>query len=208
MLFSWLLASLSESFHARVIHCKHSHQLWTEINKHFQSHILAKARQLKSELYNTTKGDRSISDYLLRIQTIADNLSAIGEPISYKDHINVILEGLREESESLALSISSRSVLDPPTLSEVESLLSAKEMRLQKLRDSSKQTLFSANVAHLEISPQVTDQASQTTPDTASVQVAQFNNPDNHSYRGRGHGRSGGRNSIVCQVCGKMGIMH
>ncbi|CAH9093973.1 unnamed protein product [Cuscuta europaea] len=149
MMFWWLLVSLSELLHARVIHSKHSYELWSAINTFFQSSILAKARQLKSELYNIAKGDRSISEYLVRIQTIADNLLSIGEPISPKDHINVILEGLHEEYESLASSISSRSILDPPTLSEVESLLSAKEMRLQKLHESSQQNLLSANVARL-----------------------------------------------------------
>ncbi|CAH9083274.1 unnamed protein product, partial [Cuscuta epithymum] len=212
MLFSWILASLTESLHARVIQCRHSHQLWSELHIFFRSHIIARARQLKSELYNTSKGDRSITDYLLRIQHIVENLTAVGEPISSKDHINVILEGLPEEYEALVSSVSSRSILDPVTLSELEGLLLAKELRVRKQRESSQQSLLSANVARLEISSQTDDTTAQNSTENSSAYVAQFPNSNNNvSFRGRGRGgsfrgrggRSGGRSSVVCQVCGK-----
>jgi histone deacetylase 1/2 len=74
-------------------------------------------------------------------------LIAIGEPISSKDHINVILEGLPEEYESLVSSISTRSRDDPVSVAEVEALLLAKESRLLKLQKASQSTIFSANVA-------------------------------------------------------------
>ncbi|CAH9139987.1 unnamed protein product, partial [Cuscuta epithymum] len=214
MLFPWLLASLSDSLHARVIHCKQSHQLWNEIQDFFRSNVIARTRQLKSELYNTGKGDRSISDYLLRIQTIIDNLILVGESVTTKDHIDVILEGLPEEYESFVSSVSSRSILDPISVSDLEALLLAKELRLKKLRDSSQQALFSANVARLEQSAQNNGNETHNSSENASVQVSQFDDSGgSSSYRGRGRGNfiggrggcSGGRNPITCQVCGKNG---
>ncbi|CAH9069377.1 unnamed protein product [Cuscuta europaea] len=213
MLFVWMLSSLSETLHARIIHCQRSYELWNTIHNFFQANIVARARQLKSELYNTGKGERSISEYLLRIQTLVNNLILVGEPISNKDHSNVILEGLPQDYEALVSSVTSRSILEPVTLAELESLLLAKEMRLKKHHDTTQQSIFSANVAQVDTSSQNNSSEISISVENASANVSQYNNPNSDNpYRGRGRsgyhrGRGGrsGRNSIICQVCGKSG---
>lgn len=42
----------------------------------------------------------SISKFLLEIQGLVDSLSAIGEPITPHEHLDIILEGLPQEYES------------------------------------------------------------------------------------------------------------
>lgn len=37
MLFSWLLASVSDSILPRVLGCKHSYEVWDKVHKHFYS---------------------------------------------------------------------------------------------------------------------------------------------------------------------------
>lgn len=81
MLFTWILSSLSEPILPRVIGCKHSWQLWGTIHKYFHSLMKAKVRQLRSEMKNTKKGSRSISEYVLQIKCIADSLIASGESV-------------------------------------------------------------------------------------------------------------------------------
>lgn len=43
------------------------------------------------------KGDRKISQYLLRIKAIVDSLISIVNPISFQGHLDAILEGLPDE---------------------------------------------------------------------------------------------------------------
>ena len=60
------------------------------------------------ELRNTRKGERSIGEFLTRIKTIVDSLLAIGQTVSVQEQIDVILEGLPSEYESLVTAISSK----------------------------------------------------------------------------------------------------
>jgi len=48
----------------------------------------------------------SISDYLFRIQTIIDSLSSLREHVSESDHVDIILDGLPDEFESLITIVS------------------------------------------------------------------------------------------------------
>nr|KYP67572.1 Retrovirus-related Pol polyprotein from transposon TNT 1-94 [Cajanus cajan] len=125
---------MSKDMLTRVIGCKTSFQLWDKIHSYFHSHMNAKARQLRIELRNTNLENQTISDYVLRIQTLVDALTAIGDSISVKEHLDIILEGLPEEYEStVSLSlISSR--FDLLSIEEVETLLLGHESRLEKFK--------------------------------------------------------------------------
>ena len=146
LLLSWLLSSLSNNMLTRVVGCHTSWQLWDHIHVFFQSHTRPKIRQFRSELRNTKKNDKTISEYLLRIKVLIDSLLSVGDPVSVQEHIDVILDGLPEEYDSFITSITSR--LEPYTVAELESLLLAHESRLEK-HAKFVSDAFSANVAHL-----------------------------------------------------------
>jgi len=74
LLLSWLQSSLLASFLLRVLGCKHSFQIWEKIHSHFHTQTKAKARQLHPKLRNMKKRDRSIIEFLLRLQTIVHSL--------------------------------------------------------------------------------------------------------------------------------------
>lgn len=69
-----------------------------------------------------------MQQYLANIKDIADKLSAIGEPLSYNDHLGYILEGLGIESNAFVTSIQNRT--NHPSLEDVRSLMLAYEARL------------------------------------------------------------------------------
>ncbi|MCI12591.1 retrovirus-related Pol polyprotein from transposon TNT 1-99, partial [Trifolium medium] len=146
MLFTWMLASLSEAILPRVIGCKHSHQVWDKIHKHFHSIMKARVRQLRSELKTTKKGTRTISEYVLRIKAIVDSLIAIGDPISDQEHADAILEGLPEEFNPFVMMIYSRP--DSLAISDIEALLLVQEAQLDKFRNDLQAPAISANVAY------------------------------------------------------------
>ena len=101
-MFTWLLSTLSDSVLPRVVRCVHSHQIWDEIHKYMFVHTNAKSRQLRSELKSITKEEKTVTEYLARIQRIVDVLESIDDPISHRDQIEAILDGLLEEYNALA----------------------------------------------------------------------------------------------------------
>nr|KYP40441.1 Inositol hexakisphosphate and diphosphoinositol-pentakisphosphate kinase [Cajanus cajan] len=106
-----------------------------------ESHMNVKARQLRNELCSTNLDNQTISDYVLRIQTLVDALTAIGDSVSAKEHLDIILEGLLEEYESTVSLISSR--FDMLSIDEVETLLLGHESCLDKFK---KKVVASINV--------------------------------------------------------------
>ncbi|PON37427.1 hypothetical protein TorRG33x02_347460 [Trema orientale] len=68
--------------------------------------------------------------YLLKIKNAVDSLVSIGYFISTEDHIEAIFDGLLDEYDTFVISTSSR--LDPYTVEDIESLLLAQEIRIDK----------------------------------------------------------------------------
>nr|KYP52257.1 hypothetical protein KK1_025861 [Cajanus cajan] len=198
---------MSKDMLTRVIGCKSSFQIWDKIHAYFHVHTNAKARQLQSDLRSTNLENRSISDYLLRIQSLVDALTTIGDSISSKEHLDIVLEGLPEEYESTVSLISSR--FDELSIDEVETLLLAHESRLEKFK---KKNLISVNILETSSSsnsPNLQPQANLAHQDSqfasfrggrASARYGRGGRPNNHY--GRGRGRFAG---IQCQVCHRCG---
>lgn len=113
------------------------------------------------ELRNTKKGDKSVSDFFARIKKITDALLSIGETVSHQEQLDVILDGLPTEFESIVTLISTKS--EWFEFDEIESLLLAHETRVTK------QTEVLNVVASVNITqaapkaPASTEQISQST---------------------------------------------
>ncbi|KAL5761085.1 hypothetical protein ACOSQ2_019923 [Xanthoceras sorbifolium] len=63
--------------------------------------------QLRSQLHHTKKGSLSISEHILKIKIIADCLIAAGQPISDRDLLMNVLEGLSNEFDVVVVNITS-----------------------------------------------------------------------------------------------------
>jgi histone deacetylase 1/2 len=192
----------------------HTFELWGKIVSYFQKQLRAKARQLCVELRATTLENSTVQEYLLRIRLIIDNLASIGDHIPLNQHLDVILEGLPPDFNSVISVVESR--FDSIDMDEVEALLLAHEARLQK---SKKKTID--DVASINLAQQSTTET--TPPDQAlalqpSINNSQGTNSNYHPYygamRGRGgrNGRAKGRamggrtnnnGNVQCQICFK-----
>lgn len=232
LLFTWLLSTLSDTLLPRVVRCVHSWQVWEEIHKFFRAQMNARSKQLRSELKSITKGNRSISEYLARIQTIVDILMSIGDPVSHRDHLEAIVEGLPEEYGALAAIIQYRT--DLCDILDAESMLLSHEAKL----DKHKKLLLAdplVNVAQAVPVPQppqnvFQNQSYPVPPQNFQAQNIQnpncasdsHNDEDYDDRGGRGGdrggrggdrggrsggrgGRSGGRSKVQCQICQKFG---
>lgn len=129
--------------------------------------MTARSRQLRTELKSMTKGNRSISEYLLRIQTIVDVLSSIGDPVSHRDHLDAFVEGLPEEYEALAAIIQYRAGLCD--ILDAESMLLAHEAKLEKYKKNVLTESLSINVAQAQSTPQVPNYTVSAPPPAAST---------------------------------------
>jgi histone deacetylase 1/2 len=223
LLLSWLQSSLSSAVLTRSIGCRRSFELWERIHKHFHSHTRAKSRQLRTEMSSVKLQGLSISEYMLRIKTYVDSLTAIGDPISDNERIHVILQGLPQEYESTVTLISSR--FEPLDDDEIESLLLSHEARLAQYRKDIVD--LSVNLTQTTIQqsqPQMQPSNTAAQPHMFnpssnsqfhdSSQPQQYNsdqsynqsyNSNNRAQGGRGRGRGRGRSSVQCQVCSKYG---
>lgn len=85
---------------------------------------------LRSQLQQIKKDGLTISYYFAQIKDVAYQFSAIGEPLSYRDHLGYILEGLGTEYNAFVTSIHNQ--MDRPSLADVWSLLLAYEAKLEK----------------------------------------------------------------------------
>ena len=107
MLLSWIYSSLTKNIMMQIVGHKTSYDSWTTLESLYASTNHACIMQLKLELYSSQKGSKKISEFLLHIKKIVDNLNAINETISEKDHVMYILGGLGSDYLSFVVSITS-----------------------------------------------------------------------------------------------------
>uniref|UniRef100_A0A803PRX7 Reverse transcriptase Ty1/copia-type domain-containing protein n=1 Tax=Cannabis sativa TaxID=3483 RepID=A0A803PRX7_CANSA len=106
-----------------------SHVVWRTLEQEFSSQSKARMLQLKNQFSTIHKGGQSISDYVDKIQAIADSLAVAESPILYQDLILQLLNGLGPAYDPIVSGITARS--DVLTFEEVQALLLAHENRLE-----------------------------------------------------------------------------
>jgi histone deacetylase 1/2 len=146
-----------------------------------------------------------VNEYLLRIKSIVNSLTAVGDFVSESEQVDSILEGLPEEFNSFVMMIYSR--FDSPTVEDVEALLLLQEAQFDKFKQELANPSVSANVAHTEA------HASDSNSDTASNEIGTEHYAAIASRgRGRGKGRGGkgrgkavatNQGKVICQICAK-----
>lgn len=130
------------------------------------------------ELHAITLDKLTIKEYLIKILTIVDALTSIGNPIPSSHHIYVILEGLSADYASvISVTESNFDVID---LDEVEILLGAHELRLSKFKKTSVPDLVSLNLTQIVPSHPFSDEV-QTASSNSSQSLMPTSIPDNGS---------------------------
>lgn len=223
LLCTWILSTISPSLLSRFVHLRHSHQVWDEIHTYCYTQMRTRSRQLRSELRGITKGTRSISEFIARVRTISESLMSIGDPISHRDLIEVVLEALPEEFNVVVATVNSQVAII--SLDELESQLLTQEARNDKFKKALTGDSVSANLTQSAIpdgkfgnnqaqADPYYDQ-NNTVPSNphgngASQYYGGRNGPRGRGFRGGRFSGRGGRNfgrgsSVQCQICYKVG---
>ncbi|KAF7811513.1 Retrovirus-related Pol polyprotein from transposon TNT 1-94 [Senna tora] len=122
-------------------------QVVTMVWERIETQTQARERQLFTQFRATKKGNLGMSKYLLKLKKIVYALASIKSPVSERDHIQTIFDGLPSEYETFitSLSLKSKRFL----VSQVEAHLLAQEARLEKSKADSTESI-SANVAQTQ----------------------------------------------------------
>ncbi|KAG4917967.1 hypothetical protein JHK84_055289 [Glycine max] len=189
-----------------LLECHTSWHLWDRLHSHFRSLIQAKTCQLRTELCSIQLQNKSISEYLLQIQTIVNSLGSIGVTISPDEQLDVILEGLPKDYESTLIC----SKFETLSINEVATLLLGHEARLNRFQKLDSQISDNLIQGASTSSAVNFSQGASTSNSTAYVQPI-FSSRGGRNYGGRsnasrgdGHGRGRFAN-VQCQVCHKFG---
>lgn len=64
--------------------------------------------QLRLAFQTIKKASLTMMEYILKLKNIADNLAAIGETVSERDHVLQLLAGLGSEYDPIVASLTAR----------------------------------------------------------------------------------------------------
>jgi len=132
LLCTWILSTISSSLLSRFVRLHHAWQVWEEVHLYCSTQMKTRSRQLRSELRNISKGSRTITEFIARIRTISESLMSIGDLVSHRDLIELVLEALPEEFNPVVVSVNSHDVLI--SLDELGSQLLTLETRNEKFK--------------------------------------------------------------------------
>ncbi|KAB2626237.1 hypothetical protein D8674_017897 [Pyrus ussuriensis x Pyrus communis] len=124
---SWINSSVHPTVLAALIGKTSSHSAWTTLRDQYASQSTGRLLQLRSELMNTHRGDSSISEFLDKVNCLADTLSLSGAPVSDSDVVAIILNNVGPAYESTVASAQARD--EAITYSALEALLLGAERR-------------------------------------------------------------------------------
>ncbi|KAL5831531.1 hypothetical protein ACOSQ3_016942 [Xanthoceras sorbifolium] len=110
----------------------------------FNQQSMAKVLQLRHELQSVRKCSLGISDYILKIKEIGDDLLAAGQVITDYDLLASMLGGLGHEFDPVVVFISSER--NTVTMQEAQYLLMLHKQRIEQL-NISKQLDVSSSIS-------------------------------------------------------------
>jgi histone deacetylase 1/2 len=138
MILSWINNSLSPTVLSTVARFTSSQATWSSLEKRYASQSKNRILQLRHDLL-TVKGEGlSISDFVDKINQIADNLALAGKPVDDDELVNIILNNVGPAYE---VTVSSAQARDTSiSYDDLVALLLNAEMRLKAQQTPSLET--------------------------------------------------------------------
>ena len=142
ILLGWLLSSVSEGILSSILNCENSRDAWRSIEKQFGAQSEAKIMQLRYELNVLRKESMSVEEYCLKVKILADKLACAGSPMSERDLLMQVLNGLGTGYLDLASIITANKM----SYDDAYALLLTHEARLEQSQtNQNTKVMFNAN---------------------------------------------------------------
>lgn len=194
LIYSGLIGTLSPSIQSVVCKTKTAAKMWKKLAGTYANPSWGHIQQLRLQLKQNPKGEKSVDDYIQGLVTRFDQLALLGKPVEHEEQIEFILAGLPEDYKSVVEQIEGRQT--PPTITEVHEKLLTREAKLLIAASSvSSHVPASANVATSKSRPY---QGKQN-------QRQNWNNNNQHQYQQRQDNRMTKGYQGKCQICGVFG---
>ncbi|CAH9134815.1 unnamed protein product [Cuscuta epithymum] len=146
-ILSALLGSCSDTIQPIISSTTTSRNAWDKLALTYANTSRGRIIFLKSTLAKTTKGDKSVMEYLTIMNKIADDLALAQSPTSEEDLIVSILNGLGPDYHDITSAIRVRET--PLPLSQLQSILEERERKLQNAPAPTSILLPTANATML-----------------------------------------------------------
>lgn len=191
--FSYIISSMTRDILAQVASYVHARPLWQALEGTFASQTRARAVNIHIALATTRKGALTVTEYIGKMRSLADEMAAAGKPLDDEDLVSYIVAGLNIEYNPVISAVLAR--VEPITLTDLYAQLLSFEQRMDLWQGSHG---GSANVA------------SRGGGRGNGGGRGGAHTGGRGAYRGRGNGggrgRGGfnnGRPKIKCQLCKK-----
>ncbi|KAI0531254.1 hypothetical protein KFK09_000807 [Dendrobium nobile] len=143
-----LYSVISTSILPYVLSLTHCSEIWQTLANRLQSTTRSRVIQLKNDLHHLSKGDKTMTNYLLEIKSKVDLIAAAGCQIDPEDVILYTLNGLPATYQAFKTAI--RTNLQPLSLDDLYSLLCMEEQNLiQEAANDLQQIQLSDNTTAL-----------------------------------------------------------
>ncbi|KAK1431448.1 hypothetical protein QVD17_07907 [Tagetes erecta] len=108
VLFGAILGSCSDDIQPIIASASTAKEAWERLSSSFASKSRSRIISLKSKLAKNPKGNRSIAEFLNEMQSIADELALVQNPIDDEDLLVHILSQLGDEYNSITAALKVR----------------------------------------------------------------------------------------------------
>ncbi|VFQ90140.1 unnamed protein product [Cuscuta campestris] len=138
-----LLGSCSDQVQPLISTCETACEAWTNLHAAFASSSRGRIVSLKSQLGKNPKGDRSMSDYLFDMQSIANELALVQSPVSEEDLVVHVLNQVVDEYDSITSAARVRA--EPLSFKELGDILKEHKKKIQLSEATRTLSLATAN---------------------------------------------------------------
>ncbi|KAL4580493.1 hypothetical protein LXL04_016688 [Taraxacum kok-saghyz] len=201
MILSALLGSCSESIQPLISSAPTARQAWERLNSSFASSSRSRIISLKSKLTKNPKGNRSITEFLQEMRSIADALALAQSPVSEEDLMVYILSQLGDDYNTIAAAIKVRE--HPLSYSELFDKLTDYERALNETTSLIESTPLTANYTsrqqgsnYRNSTPRNHNNRSHQSGSQRGGYQSQSQGPGANS-----HGNRNNRTNEFCQYC-------
>ncbi|KAK9063529.1 hypothetical protein SSX86_017399 [Deinandra increscens subsp. villosa] len=108
IIFGALLGSCSDDIQPLIASAATAKDAWDRLNSSYASTSCSRIISLKSKLAKNPKGNRSISEFLNEMRSIADELALVQRPVQDEDLLVYILSQLGDEYNSITAALKVR----------------------------------------------------------------------------------------------------
>lgn len=128
LIYNALLGAISPTIQPLISRAVTAVQIWETLAATYAKLCCKHIKQLKHQLKKSSKGNKTIDEYLQGLIQRFGELALFGKVIDHDDQLKCVLEGLPKEYKSVVDQIKRRDM--PPTLTEVHELLRNHEANL------------------------------------------------------------------------------